>query len=450
MQDRFPYSLWRGKQMPLRLLNPPIIGWFHLSNDEALRAREFLRLCNGEEAVDELGFGILRDGFSEEFFPGTSTIMTEPRYLIFVAAIYRAMERALEKRKTAISDPGLHSRKMQDQLRDVLSATVGGARGYGVIGISRKDLQRYPSAIYWPSLRTLGILRLNGTESEYFARLQKHHELSRIDENYGDPVAEAPPPPTNWDRHFVYYKSGKPIMNAGDHFVDELDFELTGEEARYLRDCFVGVDKVSPTGNGIHKSLLADLVNRRRKFGFTYPWDVTPPVHLKETVDDARHFSTLVRGITLQYYHWLIEARRRASLAVPEIDMEPRFTLWWNEGRPLLLEWDEEGFLKRRTKDLRDVRKDATFLRAWLGHCRGALTAKLFLNEPAVRQLIVERERLCKPKKARLTHPKQLQTWDRKLPDFATPYHLDFRSSIGALFVKRIVSGLELTEDRIP
>lgn len=39
-----------------------------LVNDEASRAQKFLRLGNGEGAVDELGFGILPDEFSEEFF----------------------------------------------------------------------------------------------------------------------------------------------------------------------------------------------------------------------------------------------------------------------------------------------------------------------------------------------------------------------------------------------
>src|ERR1017187_4510087 len=104
-------------------LRPPLVGWFHLGTEEAAKARDFLRLCNGEDAVDELGFGILRDGFSEEFFPGTSTVMTEARYLIFIPALYRYMERVLERKKAGIPDPHRRSRDMQDQLCAVLSAT---------------------------------------------------------------------------------------------------------------------------------------------------------------------------------------------------------------------------------------------------------------------------------------------------------------------------------------
>lgn len=117
-------------------LSAPLVGWFHLGREEAANARAFLRLCNGEDSVDELGFGIIRDGFSDQFFPGTNTVMTQARYLIFVAAINRYMEKVLEKRRNAVPNPNDRSRRMQDQLRDVLRATVRGKLGKGVIGIS--------------------------------------------------------------------------------------------------------------------------------------------------------------------------------------------------------------------------------------------------------------------------------------------------------------------------
>src|ERR1035437_8917539 len=75
--------------MKLRFLEAPYVGWFHLGAEEARRAGEVLRRLDAvEDSVDELGFGILRDGFAEQFFPGTNTVMTEVRYLMFMAAIY--------------------------------------------------------------------------------------------------------------------------------------------------------------------------------------------------------------------------------------------------------------------------------------------------------------------------------------------------------------------------
>ena len=422
-------------------LRAPLVGWFHLGSEESAKAREFLRLCNGEDVVDELGFGILRDGFSEQFFPATSTIMTEARYLIFIPAIYRFMERALERKKAALSDPYRRSREMQDQLRAVLSATYNYKRGKGVIGISEKELERYPSAIYWASFRTLGILRLAGTaEGDYSRALPRHHELAKIDENNGDPVAEVPPPPVNWDRRFDHASF---VLDDKGRFPDGLNFELTEREASYLRDCYLGVDRASPPANGIHKSLLAHLIEKRWKTAFAFPWDVKPPPHLEEAVDDAKHFSVLTRGTTLQYYRWLIEARRAEGWKTPGADIEGACAAWWEKGRPLLLDWKEDGFLARRKKDMRSLRNDAYFLEQWLRECRAAKSVDTFLANTEVRKLIVEREKVCKPKKARLTHKKHLQTWNRVPRESQSPYELTFRASIGSVFVRRIVDGME-------
>ncbi len=422
-------------------LNAPLVGWFHLSDEETARARDFLRRCNGEDAVDELGFGILRDGFSDQFYPGTSTVMTQPRYLLFIPAIYRSIERTLERRKGAIEDVLRRSREMQDQLRAVLVATCG--RGFGVIGISAREPERYPSAIYWASLRALGIFRRPGVaEGEYLRSLGSHYEATCSDSNNGDPVAEIAATAPAWDSNFPYFNKGEPVQDALGRFVEGSGFDLLPEEAAYLADCYLQPDTKDQRGAGLEKSLLASLIERRRKTSFAFPWDVKAPSHLEQPVADAKHFSLLARGATLQYYFWLIDARRQHGWDVPDADIEEWFAVWWEEGRPELLDWSEDEFLARRASDVRLARKDATFVKDWLRHCRGAPTAGSFLRDTATRDLIVERERVCKPRKARLTYPKHLETWNRKLPESKRIYQLDFRTSIGAVFVQRIVAGL--------
>jgi hypothetical protein len=37
---------------------------------------------------DELGLGAIRDSFADQLFPGTSTIQTRLRYMLFVPWIY--------------------------------------------------------------------------------------------------------------------------------------------------------------------------------------------------------------------------------------------------------------------------------------------------------------------------------------------------------------------------
>ena len=52
-----------------------------------------LRQLTEPGAVDELGVGTIRDGFSDILFPGTSTIQTRAKYLFIISYICLELER---------------------------------------------------------------------------------------------------------------------------------------------------------------------------------------------------------------------------------------------------------------------------------------------------------------------------------------------------------------------
>ncbi len=64
--------------------------------DHDSRARErtlrILAQFQEKESRDELGIGTVRDSLADLLFPGTSTIQTRLRYMLFVPWIYRALE----------------------------------------------------------------------------------------------------------------------------------------------------------------------------------------------------------------------------------------------------------------------------------------------------------------------------------------------------------------------
>src|SRR4051812_6958624 len=92
------------------------ITWLDFRAEDLARARGFIRLLQDESVVDELGFLALQARFSDIFHPATSTPMSRPRYLYFVAGIYRQLEReAVRSNQIA-----LLARKRQDALRGVL------------------------------------------------------------------------------------------------------------------------------------------------------------------------------------------------------------------------------------------------------------------------------------------------------------------------------------------
>jgi hypothetical protein len=60
----------------------PTLGWIMLSRDEMRQAE---RLASGEQdTLDEIGFLLIRQGFADRFFPGTSVLDTRVRYPLFV------------------------------------------------------------------------------------------------------------------------------------------------------------------------------------------------------------------------------------------------------------------------------------------------------------------------------------------------------------------------------
>ena len=58
------------------------IGWIDFAREDRAKAMGVLHLLQERIAVDELGFGIIRDAFADAFFPATSTIQTRAKYFL--------------------------------------------------------------------------------------------------------------------------------------------------------------------------------------------------------------------------------------------------------------------------------------------------------------------------------------------------------------------------------
>ena len=145
------------------------LGWIDFSDSDRKKTMDVLRLFQEQGAVDELGIGIIRDGFANYFFPGTSTIQTRAKYFFIVP--YAIMD--------TISDPKVSSAQQAlrrlDEIEKESAILLKKSSGeLGVIGatVLPKWVVRPPSSIYWNGLRTLGFFNAgfsqNMTIPEYF------------------------------------------------------------------------------------------------------------------------------------------------------------------------------------------------------------------------------------------------------------------------------------------
>lgn len=86
-----------------------------------------MALFQERETRDELGLGSIRDSIADHLFPGTSTIQTRLRYMLFIPWLYRD----LEKREVPEAQLRTQAREAEIRLADALKA---GGESNGIIG----------------------------------------------------------------------------------------------------------------------------------------------------------------------------------------------------------------------------------------------------------------------------------------------------------------------------
>src|SRR6478609_9473752 len=68
------------------------LTWLDHDATDRDRMNRILSLFRERDTRDELGIGVIRDLLADELFPGTSTIQTRLRYMLFVPWIYQRLE----------------------------------------------------------------------------------------------------------------------------------------------------------------------------------------------------------------------------------------------------------------------------------------------------------------------------------------------------------------------
>ncbi|ASK64225.1 hypothetical protein CFK37_19775 [Virgibacillus phasianinus] len=122
------------------MLNELKLGWIDYSSEHKDKVMAVLHALSGPEAVDELGIGLIRDGFADILFPVTSTIQARAKYYFIIP--YLLME--LEKEK--YTRPQDLIRKLgEEEIALIDTLFVDGESG--VIG-GRAGQKLKPSSLY--------------------------------------------------------------------------------------------------------------------------------------------------------------------------------------------------------------------------------------------------------------------------------------------------------------
>ncbi len=370
---------------------PSALTW--IDHDPAARERaiRILSLFQEKESRDELGLGAIRDSFADALFPGTSTIQTRMKYMLFVPWVYSELERK------GVTPPSFAAKAHQMELA-LVEPLLAGTDHAGVFGrVAGKGLKRLPSSVYWNGLGEWGIRRINCSQDEYHRHIgevyrrrntmrQEVEKDERLDASIQTWHPRLPEPP-----------HGFPDK------VEQLSFDLTSDEANFLRDCIV------KSNSG---SLLAYLALNWKPVDCQFLWEHLDrerfSVSHQELLNYAEKFSTLMHGAGFLYNLMLAELAERMELIEEHranIDVwKERLFACRYVGLPLDGLWEltvgRGHTITTRTRE---------FVAAW--HSRALVTKGNVADDKDCRGLVEKRERQLKGSRSRFTNARARDQW---------------------------------------
>lgn len=374
-----------------------------------------------KDTRDELGIGTIRDGLADLLFPGTGTVQTRARYFLFIAWTYQYLER----RNFPSSEITTTARSIEVEM--ITALEKGGERS-GIIGIeARQNLKRLPSNIYWLGLGLWGIRLFSGTQDHYHRSLdgwyKRRQEQTTPDknENYSDGTWSPnwhpgiPPPPEKWRW--------------------EIDFALTRDEARFLRDCIM---------NRTAGSLLAFLASQREPLAecdFCWESEVIKdaPAENRRQIEHSRNFSDIMHGASILYNLLLAEKAKNDDLRDEYREQMAAWSDLIEERRGALSAWDRQEFrLILEENEIRVSLRTQDFVNQWIDGTLSASSPSDLADNKMARTLIRQREQTLKKGLARLENPRALELWNGA----AGLGRLDYRWQIARQMVNDIMEGL--------
>ncbi|MFC4352296.1 DUF6361 family protein [Fodinicurvata halophila] len=372
------------------------LTWVDFDAEEQKRVQHILAMFEESTTRNELGLAAIRDSISDHFFPGTSTIHTRLRYMLFIPWMLQEIEEREASERVNLTT----LRKYEGLLIDALEA---GGETNGVIGQrSRSQLQRLPTHIYWYGLESWGIRIFHGSLDSYLAALRQLKQT-------GGAISQINPEDTE-PRSFLI----ESLPKAPEGFLDKVDFTLRTEEAEFLRD------RLSKS----HRNTLLTQLSVRDYADCNYVWEHPCLSELEEITRDllehARLFSHLMHGAALLYGLQICELLERDDWLEKHSEALHQWTTELELGA--LRHWSLD---KLRGSDFHDFHaikpKVRNFVAEW--KTRVVETQGNLANDPKARELIKKRERGLKGSKSRFTNSSVRRMWNGE----TTSGRMDFR-----------------------
>ena len=373
------------------------IAWLDYDGAAREKALQLLSAFQEKESVDELGLGTIRDALSDKMFPGTSTLMTRLRYMLFIPWMFKRLEEG------HVYSHSFLTRADEDErnLVRVLKSKYG-LEG-GVIGArSGEFVKRLPSDIYWAALRVWGIRQKDISIDEYgngisswYAELNAFKRSRRRSMDQSEDLGSADAVEGMWC---------KTLPQMPSDFPRQASFDLTKGEALFLKEHIL---------RNCRGSVLATLASGRYAVNVDFPWMLDLPEH-RVVIHHAKMFARVMNGATILYnvllsrhYHATIGNDKSSEWVA---NHEAEWEEWSDTVSGLdVASWNLEGLFGLTPRVPLLTRK---FVENWVALVKerggNLLESGIAVN------LIRSRERDLKRERSRFINRKALEQWSGK------------------------------------
>ena len=225
------------------------LGWVYFSESENKKSLDMLSRLLIPGAMDELGLGLVRDAFSNEFFPGTSTIQTRAKYFIILNNILddfssvnienKSIQQLLEnfRKEEYLCAKRLNS-IYKNKDGEPVNGIIGGDNEY--VASFDSWIKRTPSQIYWSGLKTYEIVSSEiisvrnylskslNEKSKTKANEQGKKRNGKEEDSYNYDAA------TNDIKQFNVGCNTEETYLKSKNWIEELTIDLSKEESSFL------------------------------------------------------------------------------------------------------------------------------------------------------------------------------------------------------------------------
>jgi hypothetical protein len=411
-----PNNLWKGSGVAATLT------WLDHDTADRDRMNRILSLFRERDTRDELGVGVIRDLVADEFFPGTSTIQTRLKYMLFVPWIYKQLEQEEWSNDEFLAE----ARKREVALVKVLSESddtdgVFGKRAGG-------NLKRLPSSVYWAGLGMWQIRRFQGSQEQYAAAIddvyevrRTRHQVNEMSRRRGEGVDMG-----NGMSGVTWHSKLPPCP---PNFPHGAAVPLTQEEAHFIQDQIITSQP---------KSLMARIIMLPLP-DVEYPWHHPAIARFadehKTLLHHADMLSQSIYGAAILYNLMLAEARGDAFLVSTRQDDASRWfeSVDWRSLGNWSLDWvwplafKHQQVISPNTFD---------FCKRWVDlllECRDSI-----MEDKRARELIRAREMRLKGGRSRFSNQRALDQWSGN----AGLFRMNYRWPTVTRFVRDLQEGL--------